>query len=349
MPDQLSGATAILVSETDSPNYFAGGDFRIGTNPRTELTVTIQDDDTAFDSLGVQSNEANGAGRQLGTLRASDNSVFDIGAASLNSVLSIFDPISGTSLQVGRVQFLVDDQSFGSGPITQEFFIFSAPIDPAVTYQVTSIDYAPGSPVIYNYATFQSSSVVCFARGTLIRMQSGCCAVEQIKAGDLVQTIDNGVKRVCWVGEQHFDHMSLRFSPKLRPVLIAPGVFDNDKPLLVSQQHRILLGDRFIKARHLPQIAGMRARVANGLKRVSYYHLLLEDHQVLLANNIPAESLYLGAVARTTLIRGEQADRTFVKAADGGRIAHALVRPELKRKDIAGHRIGPRFKLTEAI
>lgn len=47
------------------------------------------------------------------------------------------------------------------------------------------------------------------------------------------------------------------------------------------------------------QIAGVT--LADDVSSLSYHHLLFDDHEIVFANGIPAESLYLGKEARKAL------------------------------------------------
>ncbi len=106
-------------------------------------------------------------------------------------------------------------------------------------------------------------------------------------------------------------------------------------PLLVSRQHRILVGSHFVKAAHLVDCAGTGARIARGKRYVEYHHLLLREHNVLLANGIGAESLFLGPETR----------RVLDKIADQGTVPDipqllikphtTTCRPTLKRHEVS--------------
>lgn len=339
MSIKLTGATAVLISETNATSYFQGGTFQLGNGPFTDLSFSASDDDTDFVSFGAQFGESSGPGRQLGELTDGSGSTFEQGLVSLEDVLTLSDPSTGDQFTVGRVTLRVDNGQPGGGPILQNFYIFSAPVNPTVSYNVISIEYTVGATPdgTYQYNSFNNSAVVCFADGTEIVTDRGPVPVEFITSDMRVQTLDQGMREVLWAGGQSAASGSKFIDGALLPVRIAPGAFGNEKPLYVSQQHRILVGDKFVKAKHLVTVPGFPARLARGKRNLRYFHILLEDHSVLIANGVCAESLYLGPVSNVLLQSGKMgpdpaSGLKHMKLAQGG-----LARPMVKRHLVDDH------------
>jgi len=149
--------------------------------------------------------------------------------------------------------------------------------------------------------TVENTNVVCFDEGTLISTPSGVVPIEELRVGDMVQTRDNGPQRLLWVGARRLGAAELAANPHLRPVLLQAGYFGLARDLVVSPQHGILLhhdtrggSETFYRAKHLAQLPGGGARVMQGKRRVRYFHLLFEEHQVVFANGMACESLYPG-------------------------------------------------------
>lgn len=337
MAEVLTNVTVIDVSETNSSFSFVGGTFTIGNGPLTDLTLSAQDDDTDFSSLSTQPAEARGSGRQ--TAQVTDDAGNEVaGVASLQQVLTLTHPDTGETIRVGRIQIREDDGSFGNGAVLTEVFIFDGPIDPNVTYDVTAIEHSPGNGPgsSYSYSEFADDGsggggAVCFAEGTLILTKGGYLPIEHLAQGAKVQTVDGGLKEVLWHGTRPVGPREMAGDPTLRPIRLAPGAVGNFRPLLVSQQHRIALDDRFVKAKHLPRIRGLRARIAGGVHRIVYHHLLLEEHGLLLANGTEAESLFLGPIAQDVLNSGSFGSFETLEALTLGGGHSGLCRPELKR------------------
>lgn len=154
--------------------------------------------------------------------------------------------------------------------------------------------------------------VACFTRGTIIETDKGPRAIETLRAGDLVWTLDSGHQPIRWIGETRLDAQALTDAPQLRPIRIAAGALGNGAPardLLVSPQHRILLKSRIalrmfgatevlVAAKQLLSIDGIEQVDADA---VDYVHFMCGAHHVVLSNGALTESMYAGAQALAAL------------------------------------------------
>ncbi len=152
------------------------------------------------------------------------------------------------------------------------------------------------------FFTVENTGVVCFTSGTAIRTPRGDVLIDDLRVGDLVSTVDNGLQPIRWIGRRHVDHASLQAAPNLRPVLIRKGLLGVARDLLVSPQHGILIGrDHLVRAKHLAEAPRSRIRIAHGKSDVTYIHLMFDAHQIIWAENLPSESFYPGPVAQKTI------------------------------------------------
>jgi len=173
-----------------------------------------------------------------------------------------------------------------------------------------------------------SSLYVCFTPGTMIATPSGARPIEKLGPGDLVRTIEGKYVPVLWSGKRELRLDDMAGKPECMPVRFEVGSLgDNlpEKPLEVSPQHRIMLKSRIaermfgkdevlVPARWFVGLPGV-TRV-KGIRPTQYIHLLVEGHQVLLANGAPAESLYVGKEARKMLGKTNwKAVRSRIKGA----------------------------------
>lgn len=152
-----------------------------------------------------------------------------------------------------------------------------------------------------------AEGVVCFTPGTRLETPDGPTLVEELVAGDKLITKDAGAQEILWVGERRVSGARLYAMPDLRPVRIREGALSEGRPdgdLIVSPDHRMLVtgaaalalwGEKevFVAARDLIDDHGITRDLA--AKSVTYIHLMLADHHVLVANGVETESFHPGA------------------------------------------------------
>lgn len=142
-----------------------------------------------------------------------------------------------------------------------------------------------------NAATADQIQVFCFMAGTLIRTPDGEAAVETLERGDLVVTADGAAKPVRWVGRQT---VSAIFADPLRnwPIRVKAGALADNVPsrdLLLSPDHALLVGGVLIQAAALVNETSI-VRESEVSSVFVYYHVELDDHSLILAENTPAET-----------------------------------------------------------
>lgn len=183
---------------------------------------------------------------------------------------------------------------------------------------VPNTDYITGNPVEIQiesagWGQLGFSTVTCFTRGTRISTSKGYVAVDDLRKGDLIKTLDHGQQMIRWIGKRKFNAQELKLNPKLRPVRILQGALGEGLPsrdVLLSRQHRVLMRSKIsqrmfghrevlIPAIKLTEFPGIF--VDDQVKEVEYFHLLLDQHEVIFAENAPMESLFIGLNARAAL------------------------------------------------
>jgi hypothetical protein len=131
---------------------------------------------------------------------------------------------------------------------------------------------------------------ICFASGTTIRTNRGDVAVETLEVGDLAVTASGAHRPIKWLGHRTLDCGALPDPREAWPIRIEQGAFGPSKPerdLFVSSEHAICVGGALVPVSALVNGSSI-AQVA--VDAVTYWHVELESHDVLLANNLPAES-----------------------------------------------------------
>ena len=145
--------------------------------------------------------------------------------------------------------------------------------------------------------TVQADVLPCFLRGTRIATPGGLVAVERLRVGDRVET-SRGVRPVIWTGEREID-LDRHASPeRVLPVKIAAGAIAPNVPvrdLWLSPDHAIYIDGALIPVKHL--INGRTIRQSHRHGRIHYHHIELDEHDIVLAEGLSAES-YLDASDR---------------------------------------------------
>lgn len=189
------------------------------------------------------------------------------------------------------------------------------------TQQVTGVTFyladgravfTPSDGTVLESATFLSSTWVsqatqvpvgtlgppCFLPGTMIATPDGERRVESLSAGDLVITKDAGAQPILWAGNQTVLGCGIS-----APVHFTTGTIGNNRPLRVSQQHRVLLSgwkaelycgtpEILVPARHL--VNGTSIRLVPDAE-VTFHHLMLKRHHILLSDGAETESFLPGS------------------------------------------------------
>ncbi len=157
------------------------------------------------------------------------------------------------------------------------------------------------------------ASVMCFTDTAWIDTPTGPRQITGLQAGDQVLCADGQARPIRWIGSRSLSVDDLVENPDLAPIeipagAIAPGAPSRDMQL--SPQHRVLfddwrvelmfgLSEVLIPAKALTELPGVaQAAPAQG---VTYYHILLDTHQVISANGLACETLMPAEVAHSGL------------------------------------------------
>lgn len=182
--------------------------------------------------------------------------------------------------------------------VDQQFFFTTLP---GVTPAIMANNIHNGACALSNLDISPPPSPVCFCSGTEIATPSGPRKVETLVAGDVVLTHTGDRKQIVWIASTRIGLAELLAHPNLRPIRIPAGAVGPGLPsrdLRVSPQHRIVLQgaasellfgvDTVLVAAKF--LVGSIAEVAPLTGRVEYFHVLLEEHEMLVSNGIASES-----------------------------------------------------------
>ena len=186
-----------------------------------------------------------------------------------------------------------------AGQLDPTDVIFDDPSHESGSFTFTNDD---GELVTVNFSEIENvigDGIVCFTHGTMIVTENGEKAIEDLKAGDKVLTKDNGLQELRWIGSR-----KVPAKDNFAPIMIKAGAMANDRDLLVSPQHRmvvegwkseLLFGEREVLAAAKHLVNGDTIYVQSG-GMVEYFHMLFDTHEIVFGNGAASESFHPGEV-----------------------------------------------------
>ncbi|MBB2965042.1 Hint domain-containing protein [Methylobacterium sp. R2-1] len=177
-----------------------------------------------------------------------------------------------------------------------------------------------------NFQTLQFNDetvAVCYCSGTHIRaVRNDVVAeivVEDLRVGDLAVTASGAFRPIIWIGQRHLARQGRALPHDQQPVRVRVGAFGGGLPirdLFLSPGHPVLIGaDADSEGGVLVPVMCLingTTIIREPRTSVTYWHVELDSHDILLAEGLPAESYIDG---------GDRA--FFVETSD-----HALQNPD---------------------
>ncbi|MFT8245402.1 Hint domain-containing protein [Roseomonas sp. BN140053] len=136
--------------------------------------------------------------------------------------------------------------------------------------------------------------IPCYAAGTLVETQRGNVAVEDLQIGDQVRTVSGrqgDFAPVTWLGWRRVDLLRHPRPEKVNPIRVRAGALGNNQPvrdLVVSPDHCLFVDGILVPARLL--VDGQAVVREAGWSSVTYWHVELPQHDLMLAEGVAAES-----------------------------------------------------------
>ncbi len=204
----------------------------------------------------------------------------------------------------------------------------------------STVDFAVDTnPTNYNnlstgLAATITAEPVCFMAGTRIISHRGEVAVESLQIGDSLKTLHAGYQKIKWIGTRSYDGRFIEGNKAALPICIKCHAIDNNIPardLFVSPGHGVCVDGVLIRAARL--VNGVSVVQAERVSRVTYYHIEMETHEIIFAENCPAETFmgenfrqqFQNAAAYAQLYPGEAApDSMCLPPLDSGFQLHAI-------------------------
>jgi hypothetical protein len=139
--------------------------------------------------------------------------------------------------------------------------------------------------------TFITTNVTpCLTADTAIRTVRGDVLVQDLRVGDTVVCAGGGVRPVVWIGRRTVDVARHPSPEQVAPVRVRRGAFADGLPrrdLLLSPDHAVYADGVLIPVKHLINESSIAQM---DVDEVAYFHVELDRHDVLLAEELPVES-----------------------------------------------------------
>ena len=157
----------------------------------------------------------------------------------------------------------------------------------------------------------------CFAQGTRLYTPVGQVSVETLRVGDAISTASGRTAHITWIGQRVVNCQRHPRPRDVLPVRIRAHALAKGMPLadlVLSPDHAVAVDGGLIPARYLCNGATI---VQETWSTVSYHHVEVDRHYIVLAEGLPVES-YLDTGNRNAFANAPGAPAVDVSAASVG-------------------------------
>ena len=299
---------SLLTAPVQAVPVYRAEDFRVSNGANLGDAVSVAEDLDQGDIYHL----SDGADRPLlalqtdtdGILRIATDSVLGTPGAPVfaDCTLTLMSPDGQTQDAIVLVELDLEST------IANTVILPLSPLAARTDYALVGIDTETARTKLAQVAC------VAFVRGTHITLATGAQRrIEDLRPGDRILTRDAGVQPIRLIGQS-----TVRAQGAFAPILIRKGALHNENDLLVSPDHRLFIYQRadtlgtgrselLIKARHLVNGDSI-VQTEGGF--VDYFQLLFDQHQIIYAEGIAAESLLIDPRTQAALPDDLQADLT---------------------------------------
>ncbi|WAP69564.1 Hint domain-containing protein [Jiella pelagia] len=143
-------------------------------------------------------------------------------------------------------------------------------------------------------AVDQDFAIQCFTTGTRIETTIGPVAIERLAVGDVAVTASGGERKIVWIGQRtiacsgEYWHMA---PVRVRANAFGAGVPERD--VFLSPGHPVLVRQNGVEVLvPIMNLINGTTIERTQMQSVTYWHIELDQHDVLLADGLPAESFF---------------------------------------------------------
>lgn len=291
-----TGTHAIRITDIhfDTINGTPDGNDTIDGGAGDDIIYGQDGDDTIAGGLG-NDELSGGAGNDTIEVAQGDSAIGGDGDDTFN-VVDLGESGSGTINIIGGEGGETDGDTLNWAGVADKDSLVITNNDDADGGLSGSFTMLDGTVVTFS----EIENIVCFASGTGILTPHGLRPIEDLKTGDFVITRDNGLQPIRWIGKRTVPALN-----KFAPIRFAAGSLPNlARPLLVSPQHRMLVGNHLSElylgesevlasAKHMVNGTSITREVGG---EVTYMHMLFDRHEIVYADGAASESFHPGNI-----------------------------------------------------
>ncbi|MBZ9605290.1 Hint domain-containing protein [Phyllobacterium sp. KW56] len=136
----------------------------------------------------------------------------------------------------------------------------------------------------------------CFLRGTSISTPKGSTHIEDLKIGDFVETVRGEAVAIKWIGRRAYKMAGPSWNDSVMPIRISRHAIDDRTPhsdLYLSPNHALLIDGVLIRVKELVNGISIVPALPTQQEKIEYLQIVLDTHEVILAEGAPAESFLL--------------------------------------------------------
>ena len=164
-----------------------------------------------------------------------------------------------------------------------------------------------GSPYLYlySYTSYTINQVItassdndfavqCFVSGVNIKTRRGSVAIEALAVGDVATTASGAERPIIWIGQRTIECSGENWH--MAPVRVRANAFGAGLPerdVFLSPGHPVLVRQNGVEVLvPIMNLINGTTIERTSLQSVTYWHIELDQHDVLLADGLPAESFF---------------------------------------------------------
>ena len=170
---------------------------------------------------------------------------------------------------------------------TQNGFIFERY---GLHYVYSTVQYTGSETIV----ALDQPYAICFGAGTRIETLNGPVAIETLVAGDVVVTASCAERPIIWVGCRTLDCSGE--NAHMAPVRVRANAFGAGVPqrdVLLSPGHPVLVKQNGVEILvPIMNLINGTTIERTSMQSVTYWHIELDEHDVLIADGLPAESFF---------------------------------------------------------